>query len=55
MNEKPKEFIATQETNPSALTSFLQTRMKLLKDQKAVEGLQELIVNYAGKGMSLPE
>lgn len=29
--------------------------MKLLRDQKAVEELQELIDNYAGKGKPLPE
>lgn len=29
--------------------------MKLLRDQKAVEGLQELIDNCIGNGKSLPE
>lgn len=52
---KPAEISIAQETDPSLLTSFLQTCMKLLRDQKAVEGLQELIDNCTSKGKSLPE
>ena len=37
--EKPEEVITAQETDPSVLKSFLQTCMKLLRDQKIVEGL----------------
>ena len=34
--------------DPSMLTTFLKTCMKLLHDNKAVKGLQELITRYAG-------
>lgn len=41
-----------QETgmDPSMLTTFLDTCMKLLRDIKAVKGLQELITRCAGAG-----
>lgn len=48
--EKPEEISIAQEANPSLLTYFLYTCMKLLRDQKALEGLQELIDNCTGKG-----
>ena len=32
-----------QEMDPSMLTTFLETCMKLLRDSKAMKGLQELI------------
>ena len=34
--------------DPSMLTTFLETCMKLLRDSKAVKGLQELINRCAG-------
>jgi len=34
--------------DPSMLTTFLETCMKLLRDNKAVKGLQELITRCAG-------
>ena len=37
--KKLEEVHTMQETDPSLLTSFLQTCMKLLRDQKVVEGL----------------
>lgn len=37
------------EINPSILTTFLETCMKLMHDSKAVKGLQELIKKCAGK------
>jgi len=37
-----------QEMDPSILTIFLETCMKLLRDSKAVKGLQELINRCAG-------
>lgn len=37
-----------QEMDPSMLTTFLETCMKLLRDSKAVKGLQELINRCAG-------
>ena len=36
--------------DPSMLTTFLETCMKLLHDNKAVKGLQELITRCAGSG-----
>lgn len=48
--EKPEEFIVAHETDPLVLTPFLQTYMNLLRDQKAVEELQELIDNCDGNG-----
>jgi len=36
--------------DPSMLTTFLETCMKLLRDSKAVKGLQELITRRAGLG-----
>jgi len=36
--------------DPSMLTTFLETCMKLLWDNKAVKGLQELITRCAGSG-----
>lgn len=38
-----------QEVDPSIITTFLKTCMKLLHDQKAIEGLQELINKCANK------
>jgi len=52
--KKPEGVSTTQETDPSLVTSFLQTCMKLLRHQKAVEGLQELIDNCVRKGNPLP-
>jgi len=36
--------------DPSMLTTSLETCMKLLRESKAVKGLQELITRYAGLG-----
>ena len=36
--------------DPSMLTTFLETCMKLLRDRKGVKGLQELITRCAGSG-----
>ena len=36
--------------DPSMLTTFLETCMKLVSDNKAVKGLQELITRCAGSG-----
>ncbi len=36
------------EMDPSMLTTFLETCMKLLRDNKAMKGLQELITRCAG-------
>lgn len=36
--------------DPSMLTTFLETCMKLLHDSKAVKGLQELITRCTGSG-----
>jgi len=36
--------------DPSTLTTFLETYMKLLHDNKIIKGLQELITRYAGSG-----
>jgi len=44
IQEKPVE-----EMDPSMLTTFLETYMKLLRDIKAVKGLQELINWCTGK------
>lgn len=41
--ECDKVSTPTQELDPSILKSFLQTCMKLLRSQRVVEGLQELI------------
>ena len=38
------------EMDPSMLTTFLETCMKLLRDNKAVKGLQELITRCVGPG-----
>lgn len=38
------------EMDPSMLTTFMETCMKLLRDNKAVKGLQELITQCAGLG-----
>jgi len=40
------------EMDPSMLTTFLETCMKLLRDNKAVKGLQELITRCARSGES---
>jgi len=36
--------------DPSMITTFLQTCMKLLHDSKAMKGLQELITRCTGSG-----
>jgi len=36
--------------DPSMLTTFLETCMKLLHDNRAIKGLQELITRCAGSG-----
>lgn len=36
--------------DPSMLTTFLETCMNLLRDNKVVKGLQELITRCAGLG-----
>ncbi len=36
--------------DPSMLITFLETCMKLLRNNKAVKGLQELITRCAGSG-----
>ena len=36
--------------DPSMLTPFLETCMKLLRDNKVVKGLQELITRCTGSG-----
>lgn len=46
---KTKEVSAKKEFDPSILKLFLKIRMKFLRDQKYVEGLQELIDNYVDK------
>lgn len=38
-----------EEVDPSMLTTFLETCMKLLHDSKAVKGLQEQINKCVGK------
>jgi len=40
--------------DPSMLTTFLETRIKLLCDNKAVKGLQELINRCAGTAPGEP-
>ena len=44
----------SEEIDPSMLTTFLETCMKLLRDSKVVKGLQELINKCAGK-QNIPE
>lgn len=48
-HEKTPKTSVTQKIDPSILATFLQTCMKLLRDQKAVEGLQDLIDKCANK------
>lgn len=38
-----------QDVDPSFLTTLLKTFMKLLRDQKVVEGLQEFIENFSSQ------
>ena len=40
--------------DPSMLTMFLETCMKLLRDSKAVKGLQELINKCTGAALGEP-
>jgi len=47
--EKTPKNSTTQEVDPSALTTFLETYMKLLCDRKVVEVLQDLIDKCANK------
>jgi len=42
------------EMDPSMLTTFLETCMKLLCDNKAIKGLQELIIRCAGTAPGEP-
>ena len=42
------------EMDPSILTTFLETCMKLLCDSKAMKGLQELIIRCAGTTLGEP-
>lgn len=42
------------EMDPSMLTTFLETCMKLLRDNKAMKGLQELITRCAGTMLGEP-
>ena len=42
------------EMDPSMLTTFLETCMKLLRDSKAVKGLQELINKCVGTALGEP-
>lgn len=53
--EKSKGINIVQERDHSLLASFLKTCMKLLRDKKVVEGLQELIYKCTGKNKPLPE
>jgi len=46
---KVPETSTSMEVDPSVLTTFLKTCMKLLSDRKAVKGLQELINKCASK------
>lgn len=52
---KPKDISTVHEENHSLLASFLQTYMKLLRDKKLLEGLQELIDHFIGKNKPLPK
>lgn len=45
---KSEDTNTAQEAYPSLLASFFKTSMKLLRDKKAVEGLEELIDNCIG-------
>jgi len=47
--EKKLETNVLQEVDPSILATFLKTCMKLLRDQKVVKGLQDLIDKCANK------
>jgi len=38
--------------DPSMITTFLKTCMKLIRDSKVVQGLQELITRFARSGES---
>jgi len=53
--DKPKDTIATQDSDPMMLKSFPQTCMKLLWNQKVVEGQQALIDNCANEDNPLPK
>ena len=44
-----------QEVDPSMLITFLKTCMKLLRDSKAVKGLQELINRCVGNTLGEPQ
>ena len=46
--KKLLETSTTHKVDPLLLTTFPKTCMKLLHYKKVVEGLQELIENYAG-------
>lgn len=47
--EKSSRNIEEQDVDPLLLATFLKTCTKLLRDKKAVEGLQEPIKNCTGK------
>ena len=42
------------EMDPSTLTNFLETCMKLLRNNKIVKGLEELITRCAGNALGEP-
>lgn len=44
-----KDHLETR-LDPSMITTFLETCMKLLRDNKAINGLQELIARCVGAG-----
>lgn len=49
---KVQETSASVEVDSFVLTTFLETYIKLLRDSKVVEGLQELIIKCASKEKS---
>lgn len=53
--EKMLETSVIEEVDPSVLATFLKTCMKLLHNQKAVEGLQELIDKCENKESTLTD
>ena len=48
--DKVQETSTSAEVDPSVLTMFLETCMKLLHDSKAMKGLQEHITRCVGSG-----
>lgn len=49
IQEKSARNSEVQDVDPSLLATFLKTCMKLLRDHKAVERLQQMIENCMGK------